>query len=71
MKIKATFLGCVVLFCLQSCNKTYNCVCTDPGGSEIVQRYHSTKTKAEEKCRSYYQVHCNKVPMDETFCEIE
>jgi hypothetical protein len=72
MKKTASLLAGGILLCLLiSCGKNYNCVCTNPGGSEVVAKYHSTKTKAENKCRAYYDSKYGEVPMSETYCEIK
>lgn len=49
--------GLLVLFALCNCSKNYNCVCVDPGGTQTVASYHTTKKKATDLCNTYYNDH--------------
>lgn len=69
--MKSILLISVVLITLSSCNKEYDCVCTNPGGSEIVFSVKSSKEKAEKKCTDYYNEHFGSIPWNETACEIK
>jgi hypothetical protein len=58
-------------FCLSACAKNYDCVCTNPGGSQTVASYHATKQKATSQCKRYYQDHYGNVAWSETSCGIK
>jgi hypothetical protein len=66
-----TIIPLLAAFYLSACSKNYNCVCTNPGGSEIVASYHTTKMKAKNQCSRYYQDHYGNVAWSETGCEIK
>lgn len=63
-------LGLAIIY-LSSCAKNYKCTCTNPGGSEVVFTNHSSKSKADQKCKKYYDDHYGNVVMSETNCVIE
>jgi hypothetical protein len=61
----------ITSLCFISCGKNYTCVCTNPGGSENVFVTHSSKSKADEKCKKYYNEHYAQIPWNETDCRIK
>jgi hypothetical protein len=69
--MKSILLFISVFFILSSCKKEYNCVCTNPGGSEIVFTVKDSKEKAKQKCADYYDQHFASIPWNETSCEIK
>lgn len=69
MKLAGIFLILIGAF-FGACSKSYNCQCTNPGGTEIVFKTRSAKTKAEKKCSQYYDDHYGNIPLNETQCEI-
>jgi hypothetical protein len=69
--IKSILLFSATFFILSSCKKEYNCVCTNPGGSEIVFSVKDSKEKAKAKCADYYNEHFASIPWNETSCEIK
>ncbi|MBK7666059.1 MAG: hypothetical protein IPJ32_01180 [Sphingobacteriaceae bacterium] len=71
MKNSTIWLLIAATIYLSSCAKNYNCVCTNPGGSEVVFINRSSKTKAEKKCKEYYDSNYGNIPWNETNCSIE
>lgn len=54
-----------------SCKKEYVCECTNPGGSFKAFSKHTTKEKADQQCKDYYEENYGKILMSETFCEVK
>jgi hypothetical protein len=71
MRNTKALLLCAATIYLCSCAKNYNCVCTNPGGSDVVFTTRSNKTKAEKKCKEYYDSNFGSIPWNETSCEIK
>jgi len=71
--MKSILIPAVLLTALNfiACKKSYTCSCTNPGGTEKVFTTHSSKTKANEKCKQYYEDHWGDIPWSETYCSIE
>lgn len=59
------------VFLLTACEKEYSCVCTNPGGSNIVFTVKDSRSDAKDKCNQYYQDNFASIPWNETSCEIK
>ncbi|HSH67709.1 MAG TPA: hypothetical protein VLB84_18355 [Bacteroidia bacterium] len=59
------------VFIITGCKKEYSCVCTNPGGSEVVFTVKQTKDKAKKKCDDYYNENIANIPWNETVCAIK
>ncbi|MDP1801149.1 MAG: hypothetical protein Q8L81_07355 [Bacteroidota bacterium] len=53
-----------------NCKKEYVCECTNPGGKFKAFSKRTTKEKADQKCKDYYDENYGKILMSETFCEV-
>jgi transcriptional/translational regulatory protein YebC/TACO1 len=60
-----------VLFIFSACKKEYSCVCTHPGGEDVVFTVTDNKDRANSKCDDYYNEHFANIPWNETTCEIK
>ena len=69
-KSNTVFIALLGVF-LINCKKGYVCECTNPGGKFTAFSKHSTKEKAEKKCKDYYDENYGNIPMNETYCEIK
>jgi hypothetical protein len=61
----------LVLIALSGCKKQYACECTNPGGTQTIFTVNSTRAKAEEKCKAYYDDNFSAIPWNETLCQIK
>lgn len=68
-KVMLIFIG--TLFIITSCKKDYSCVCSHPGGDEVVFTVKDNKDDAKKKCDDYYNQNFANVPWNETTCEIK
>lgn len=64
------FLFLTFFFFLSSCEKNYNCVCSNPGGEFDSISFKTSKKKAHDECDNYYNQNYNTMPWNETHCEI-
>ncbi len=69
--MKSIFSFILILIFLSGCKKEYDCVCTNPGGSQAVFSVKESKSKAKKACSDYYDQHFASIPLNETFCEIK
>lgn len=67
---KLIFISLVSTF-LSGCKKEYVCECTNPGGKFTAFSERTTKEKADQKCKDYYDENYGKILMSETFCEVK
>ena len=67
------FLSACTLLILfsTSCKKEYSCVCSHPGGDEVVFTVKDNEGDAKKKCDDYYNENFANVPLNETTCAIK
>lgn len=61
----------VVVFVFSSCQKDYNCICSNPGGEYTALKLKSTEAEAIKECQDYYDTNFGSVPWSETHCEVK
>lgn len=71
MMLKKILFFLTTVLILSSCQKQYSCVCTNPGGDDVVFTERSTRNNAEKKCDAYYNEHFANVPWNETTCAVK
>lgn len=69
--IQKTFILFFCALTFSNCKKEHACVCTHPGGDDVVFTERSTKDRAKKKCEDYYNEHFAHVPWNETTCAIK
>jgi hypothetical protein len=69
--MKTLFLFALVFLLSTSCRKEHACVCTHPGGEEVVFTVKNSRGNAESRCDDYYQENFAHVPWNETTCAIK
>ncbi|WP_317897313.1 hypothetical protein [Aurantibacillus circumpalustris] len=63
-------LALLIICFLTSCQKTYTCECTNPGGVYASYTLKESKTEAEAIC-AQYNAEANSIPWSENNCALK